>query len=1085
MLNSGGILCPQTEVYVINKSKILKDVQKYVAKSQWDKAIIEYEKILAGSPNDANTFNTVGDLCLKRNDNEKAIESFKKAAEIFNKTGFTLKAIALYKKVLNIKPDQVDVFLMMGKLNAERGMVGNANENYLAAASYFTKQGQRSKAIDIYKTLCELNPDNFSLAQKLTELYLSEGFEREGINKCIELAEKKFAQGDLSGAREFLAKVKEKASGGFEFNRVCALIDLKEDRLHEAVSRLEELRKLDPNDTRIQTSLAEAYLRSGRFDESRAIYEVLRDKNPQDMLYRQQLINLELKTGDFDSAWTENEALADWHISRNEFSDAEKFLREFLAQKADSTAALNLLAYVLEKQDRQEEAQTIRRQAEVLNVPAPSPEEEIRIEAAPAAPEAVLPPLVEGMSLPDLPMPDAPIPDEPLPDTHLQDASSPDAPILDEPLPDLADEFGELPPMELGEDDELGEIPQDIGPDGFREDKELEGLDIFAVNKGLDESSGADETGIHSSPGDGIPDVEEPAAEPLEKSFEELLGEADVLLRYGMTEKVTDILNSLSETRPRDPELKKRYIELYKAQGDLDSFINVSVELADIYNSMGMEAEAEAVLGKARRLDPADPRLAPKPPEPSSTVYEIDAVSEVPELPEEELPAQEEGQKEQEVLPESKVYELDDLPGEEISLPADKEVVPDTQPELGAQLEPDVQLEDVALPEQESEEQLFSTVDPIELEHLAGSSMTPGSVHYVEERAEADFYAQQGLYQEAVTIYEKLLSVNPDDNEVRERHDTLLDSLAKEPGPQDIELVTDEQEHSELQPYAEPSAEIHEETSEEDDVFKALDNELEQAFKETWDEPVSGGDFEEETADEPFMTPDPEQSAEVVSSGFRIQEPKVDEDFFDLGAELREEFEEEAEAPAAEKTSDVFEDKLLEDVFQEFKKGVEDQLNKEDYETHYNLGIAYKEMGMLDEALGEFELASRDPGRLLDCASMSGLCYIEKGEYDAAIINLKKGLEAEGREPDEYLGLKYDLATAYELSGDIASAQSAVEEITGADNHFRDVKERLQRLNKALKESGAAPPAKDKKKPEEKSGGEKPGGPKKNRVSYL
>ena len=284
---------------MINKSKILKDVQKFIAKSQWDKAIIEYEKILAESPNDANTFNTVGDLCLKRNDTEKAIESFKKAAEIFNKTGFTLKAIALYKKVLNIKPDQVDVFLLMGKLNAERGMVGNANENYLAAASYFTKQGQKSKAIDIYKTLCELNPDNFSLAQKLAELYLGEGFEREGINKCIELAEKKFDQGDTAGAREFLDKVRDKASDGFEFIRVRALIDLKDNRLHEAISRLEELNRLDPNDVRILTSLGEAYLRSGRYEDSREIYKTLQEKDPQNILYRHHLIGTGPEDGEF------------------------------------------------------------------------------------------------------------------------------------------------------------------------------------------------------------------------------------------------------------------------------------------------------------------------------------------------------------------------------------------------------------------------------------------------------------------------------------------------------------------------------------------------------------------------------------------------------------------------------------------------------------------------------------------------------------------------------------------------------------------------------------------------------------------
>ena len=549
---------------MINKSKILKDVQKFIAKSQWDKAITEYEKILAESPNDANTFNTVGDLCLKKNDTEKAIESFKKAAEIFNKTGFTLKAIALYKKVLNIKPDQVDVFLMMGKLNAERGMVGNANENYLAAASYFAKQGQKSKAIDIYKTLCELNPDNFSLAQKLAELYLGEGFEREGINKCIELAEKKFAQGDLAGAAEFLAKVKEKASDGFEFNRVSALIDLKEDRLQEAVSRLEELNRLDPNDVRILNLLGEAYLRSGRYEESRAIYKVLQEKDPKDMIYRHQLIDLDLKTGDFETAWKEYEALADWHISRSEFAEAEKFLQEFLAHKADSLEALNLLAYVLEKQDRQEEAEKIRRQAKDLSAPRPPPratpaeespaisdesptfvEKEIPVEAGPAVPEVhneVLPPLEEEASLPDMPITDAVLPNASLPD---------------EPLPDMPEGFGEFPPMELGEDDALDEIPQDFGADGFPEDNELEGLDIFAVNKGPEETSAADETGMQSGPGDGIHDVEELAAPPPEKSFEERLGEADMMLRYGMTEKVTDILNSLSETRPRTRRSKR------------------------------------------------------------------------------------------------------------------------------------------------------------------------------------------------------------------------------------------------------------------------------------------------------------------------------------------------------------------------------------------------------------------------------------------------------------------------------------------------------------------------------------------------
>ena len=84
----------------------------------------------------------------------------------------------------------------------------------------------------------------------------------------------------------------------------------------------------------------------------------------------------------------------------------------------------------------------------------------------------------------------------------------------------------------------------------------------------------------------------------------------------------------------------------------------------------------------------------------------------------------------------------------------------------------------------------------------------------------------------------------------------------------------------------------------------------------------------------------------------------------------------------------------LEEIFREFKKGVEQQLSAEDYETHYNLGIAYKEMGLVDEAIGEFQLASKDAARAVECCSMLGHCFLEKGMPQLAIKWFRKGLEA-------------------------------------------------------------------------------------------
>ena len=108
----------------------------------------------------------------------------------------------------------------------------------------------------------------------------------------------------------------------------------------------------------------------------------------------------------------------------------------------------------------------------------------------------------------------------------------------------------------------------------------------------------------------------------------------------------------------------------------------------------------------------------------------------------------------------------------------------------------------------------------------------------------------------------------------------------------------------------------------------------------------------------------------------------------------------------------------LADIFKEFKKGVDKQLGKEDYDTRYNLGIAYKEMGLVDEAIAEFQLAAKDENRLLECSSMLGICFLEKGMPKLAVKWFEKGLTAPGRTDEEYQGLRYDLAMAHEAAGE-------------------------------------------------------------------
>jgi tetratricopeptide (TPR) repeat protein len=176
-----------------------------------------------------------------------------------------------------------------------------------------------------------------------------------------------------------------------------------------------------------------------------------------------------------------------------------------------------------------------------------------------------------------------------------------------------------------------------------------------------------------------------------------------------------------------------------------------------------------------------------------------------------------------------------------------------------------------------------------------------------------------------------------------------------------------------------------------------------------------------------------------------------EQNFFNLADELEKDLAEQAPAASAPAMAGPEGEASLEEIFREFKKGVEQQLSAEDYETHSNLGIAYKEMGLIDEAIGEFQLASKDPGRAVECCSMLGLCFLEKGMPQLAIKWYRKGIETRDIKETETMGLLYDLAGLYQSTGDLDNAYRTFLEVYGLDAGFRDVAERVRELEAVRK----------------------------------
>jgi len=147
--------------------------------------------------------------------------------------------------------------------------------------------------------------------------------------------------------------------------------------------------------------------------------------------------------------------------------------------------------------------------------------------------------------------------------------------------------------------------------------------------------------------------------------------------------------------------------------------------------------------------------------------------------------------------------------------------------------------------------------------------------------------------------------------------------------------------------------------------------------------------------------------------------------------------------PEHEPTGD--EDADFADMLRKFKQGVAENVDVDDYQSHYDLAIAFREMGLIDEAIGEFQKALGSPSNRLATFEALGQCFMDKGQFKLASSILGRALNERASE-DQLVGVLYLLGVAAETQGNMTDALGYYQRVFVVDIQFRDVSDRMRAL---------------------------------------
>ncbi len=901
----------------IDRTKIQKQAESFVASGRIDRAIEEFLKLLEDKPNDLLMMNRIGDLCLQAGKTRDAVDMFKRAGTGYERDGFIPKATAVFKKARRSAPEDADVASRLADLYRQTNLIKDAIQIHIEMAEQFTKKGLLKRALEEFAQVVELDPKNLKNKVKLADLYNKEGMKERAASIYLEVAEALAIEQMHSEAYQILERAKTMTTAPQVFLTQSRLCVIQKD-LTGAVMHLREGLSANPRSPEILEALAEVELQSRSPEKALEALAQIPQLPEKAMALCERALREMAKAGMANEGLKLFKAIGRDYARRGMGETASKALRNAMQSFFTAETWLQLAEIAHHGGNKPERTDALRRAYE---------------EAKLVGDEALAASVLE----------------------QLRDLG-------------VTDEQIALPPQ--------APAPQPPSP----------------------------------APTETFTGYERTEVDPVRRmQIQQLQRDAENFVRARFMDKAQEAFSSILELDPTNRDAIHRIAEIIKASGKMTAVQMHYVKMAEKLAAIGSREMALEMLDKAEALFPGSTRLYRRtlglmdvqPPPPPAVeadrgqIIGLGAGSGFPEPPVPGLPsdldiliALDEDRKGTEVqAPPAFAAPPDLIPLDEFNprttqgtglllppLPTDsmdlsaadlRALLPEPEPgpldtrALPPELEP-LELEPLSFAPQMPAVATFQQVPPIPEPDLAAAAIDEDLAATLSD---IDFQLDYGSPEEAKIEIENALEAHPGHPALRARLETVEESLRR-------------------------------------------------MGRET--------------------------------GAAALPEPEEGHSFFDLTDVLGDALLESGEGEEMHDATNVVEKiQSVDQLFNAFREGVEQQVKVDDYDTHYNLGIAYKEMMLLEPAMEEFKKAMLDPERTLECCSMLSICELARGNHDAASEWLHRGIDTPGWPPEDTIGLRYDLGEILEQQGRKDEALEQFRLVYDINPEYREVAAKL------------------------------------------